>query len=87
MDGARLVLVTLFFWTIFGGLLQAFDLNDYSTGGTSEFDSDDDILEKIVDLYTFDVSGLPSGVSVAITLIFSFFLGLGIYKLLPFTGD
>lgn len=90
MDGAKLVITTLIFWTILGGLFQLFDMDNYQTGGITEFDGDDEssgLFSKLLSLYTFDLNGIPSSISTILTTIFSFFIGLGIYKLLPFTGD
>lgn len=86
MSGVRIVLFVVVFWVCLGLFFQALDINDVNElenpDGTTSVTSFTNTLFK---LFTFDVELLPDFWSNALTLIFGFFLFVGIWDMLPFT--
>jgi len=85
MNGVSIILSVITFWLVLGGAFQLLDIKDENTLNVTEDDSS--LLKDILDIFTFNITGMPQSFRWGLTIFMSFALSLGIYVLLPFTGQ
>jgi hypothetical protein len=80
----KFIIGIIIFWLCLGGLLQLFNMNDYTDGNSINSDTESKLgsFTFIYDLMTFNIKGMPSSFRAGLTTFLSASLLLSIYVLI-----